>query len=63
MDPRLLRYFLAVVDAGSLARAAGVVHVAEPSLSRQVRRLEAQLGWRCSPANAPDFCSPPQGSA
>lgn len=44
MDPRLLRYFLAVVDTGSLSRAAGVVHVAEPSLSRQVRRLEAHLG-------------------
>lgn len=44
MDLRLLRYFLAVVDAGSVSAAARVVRVAQPSLSRQVRRLELDLG-------------------
>ena len=44
MDLRLLRYFIAVVDAGSLNAAALSVHVAQPSLSRQIRRLEANLG-------------------
>lgn len=44
MDLRLLRYFVAVVDAGSVTAAAREVRVAQPSLSRQVRGLERQLG-------------------
>ena len=46
MDLRHLRYFLATVDAGSITRAAQVVSVAQPSLSRQLRQLEAELGER-----------------
>jgi DNA-binding transcriptional LysR family regulator len=44
MELRLLRYFLAVVDEGSLTRAAVKVAVAQPSLSRQLRGLEEELG-------------------
>jgi len=44
MELRHLRYFLAIVDAGSITRAAGAVSVAQPSLSRQLRQLEAELG-------------------
>lgn len=44
MDWRSLRYFLAIVDAGSATAAAQMVHVAQPSLSRQIRRLEKDLG-------------------
>ena len=44
MNLRLLRYFLAVVDAGSVTAASRVLYVAQPSLSRQLRRLEADLG-------------------
>ena len=44
MDLRLLRYFLAIVDTGSVNSAAVAVHVAQPSLSRQIRRLESELG-------------------
>lgn len=44
MDLRLLRYFVAVVDCGSVTAAARAVRVAQPSLSRQVRGLERQLG-------------------
>ncbi len=44
MDLRVLRYFIAVVDSGSLNAAALAVHVAQPSLSRQIRRLESELG-------------------
>ncbi len=44
LEVRTLRYFLAVVDETSLTRAAAVVRVAQPSLSRQIRGLEASLG-------------------
>lgn len=44
MDIRLLRYFLAVVDEASITRASAVLRVAQPSLSRQIRGLEASLG-------------------
>ena len=45
MDLRLLRYFTAVCEHGSLHAASSVVHVAQPSLSRQIRRLERDLGF------------------
>lgn len=44
MELRHLRYFLAIVDHGSTTRAAEALLVAQPSLSRQVRRLEAEIG-------------------
>jgi len=43
MNLRTLRYLLAVVDEGSVTAAADVVHVAQPSLSRQLRALERDL--------------------
>ncbi|MGR0220849.1 LysR family transcriptional regulator [Agromyces sp. ZXT2-6] len=45
MDLRLLRYFVAAVTSGTLHGASSVVHVAQPSLSRQIRRLERDLGF------------------
>ena len=44
MELRHLRYFVAVVDAGSITRGAQAVRVAQPSLSRQLRQLEDELG-------------------
>jgi DNA-binding transcriptional LysR family regulator len=43
-DPRLLRYFVAVAETGSVSAAAREVRVAQPSLSRQLRTLEAVVG-------------------
>jgi LysR family hydrogen peroxide-inducible transcriptional activator len=39
-----LRYFLAAAEAGSVSRAAERCHVAQPSLSQQIRKLEEDLG-------------------
>ena len=44
MELRHVRYFLAVVDAGSVTAASPVVHVTQPSLSRQLRLFERGLG-------------------
>ena len=45
MDLRHLRYFIAVAEEGSLTVAAETrLHTAQPSLGRQMRDLEAELG-------------------
>lgn len=44
MDLRTLRYFIAVLEAGSLSRAAGSLYVAQPALTAQIKKLEAELG-------------------
>jgi len=46
MELRQLLYFVTVVDAGSLSRGAVVLDLAQPSLSRQIALLEADLGQR-----------------
>lgn len=43
LDPRQLRAFLAVVETGSLGRAAEALHFSEPAVSRIIKRLETQL--------------------
>src|SRR5215470_5235203 len=44
IDLRWLRSFVAVAEEASFTRAAARVHVAQPGVSAQVRRLEAELG-------------------
>lgn len=44
MDLRTLRYFIAVLEAGSLSRAAGALYVAQPALTAQIKKLESELG-------------------
>ncbi|MEJ8824522.1 LysR substrate-binding domain-containing protein [Variovorax humicola] len=46
MDLRQLEYFVNVVQSGSFSRAAVALNLAQPSLSRQVALLEAELGQR-----------------
>lgn len=44
MNLRQLRYFVGVVEAGNMTRAADQLHVAQTALSMQTRQLEEQLG-------------------
>lgn len=44
MTLQQLAYFLAAAEHGSFSAAAESLHMAQPSLSEQIRRLEAELG-------------------
>jgi LysR family nitrogen assimilation transcriptional regulator len=41
---KALRYFVAVVDAGSFTAAANAIAIAQPALTRQIRELEEDFG-------------------
>lgn len=43
MEVRVLRYFLAVAREGSMTAAASLLHITQPTLSRQLKDLEQQL--------------------
>jgi len=44
MNLRQLRYFVRVVELGSITRAAEMLHVAQPALGLQIKQLEEELG-------------------
>jgi DNA-binding transcriptional LysR family regulator len=53
MELRHLRYFLAVVEHGTITAAAAELRVAQPAISRQLQSLESQLGVRLFTRNGP----------
>ena len=44
MEIRVLRYFLEIARAGNMSRAAEAFHVSQPTLSKQMKDLEQELG-------------------
>lgn len=44
MELRELRYFLAVAEKGNITKAAELLYIAQPSLSKQMQNLEREIG-------------------
>ena len=44
MEIRVLKYFLAVAREENITKAAGLLHISQPSLSRQLMQMEESLG-------------------
>jgi DNA-binding transcriptional LysR family regulator len=61
-DRYMLRYFLAVAEAGNFSRAAKRVGVAQPTLSTGIAKLEAQLGARLFDRDKHSVALTPAGS-
>ena len=46
MEIRVLRYFLAVVREENITKAAQLLHITQPTLSRQIAQMEEEMGVR-----------------
>ena len=44
MEIRVLQYFLTIAQEENISRADEVLHITQPTLSRQIHQLEEELG-------------------
>ena len=46
MDIKQLKYFISIADLGSMTRASESLNIAQPALTQQIAKLEADLRAR-----------------
>src|SRR3954454_14313035 len=63
MDLRRLRYFVAVAEACSVGKAAERLRMAQPPLSVQIRKLEAEVGAPLFRRGTREMCVTDAGQA
>ncbi|MDQ4504110.1 LysR family transcriptional regulator [Sinomonas sp. ASV322] len=61
LDLRLVRYFVAIADELHFGRAAAGLHISQPALSKQLRRLESDLGFRLLARDSRHVTLTPEG--
>lgn len=61
MELRILRYFMAVAEEGGISRAANVLHITQPTLSRQMMDLEEELGCKLFKRGSHSVSLTPEG--
>ena len=54
MEIRVLRYFLEVAREGNITKSAAYLHISQPTLSRQLKELEEELGVTARPEELED---------
>ena len=63
MEIRVLKYFLTVAREGSITRAAEILHVTQPTLSRQILELERETGVFMPTSNRDSSPQTPHGQS
>lgn len=61
MEIRVLRYFLTVAREGNITAAANFLHVTQPTLSRQIRDMEEELGQKLLNRSSHSVSLTPEG--
>ena len=61
MELRVLKYFMAVAREGSITAAANILHVTQPTLSRQLMDLEYELGHKLFQRGSHSISLTPEG--
>lgn len=61
MEIRVLKYFLTVAQAGNITKAANLMHLTQPTLSRQLQDLEKELGQKLFVRGSHNVVLTPEG--